>query len=84
MQAYTDDYYDYGNLVQSIINKYRQSVNPNVWIHSLDLAGYGTSAVDLNNKTALLSGWNERILKLLPLLETDKNSLLNTLRNYSP
>lgn len=83
MQAYTDDYCDCGNLAQSAINKYRQSVNPNVWIHSLDLAGYGTSAVDLNSKTALLSGWNERILKLLPLLETDKNSLLNTLRNYS-
>lgn len=50
------------SLAQSV-RKYREQVNPNVFVHSVDLAAHGKSAVDPRDpRTNVVSGFSEKVL----------------------
>ena len=62
-------------------NAYKRKYNPNCKCYSVDLAGYGT--LQLPEKDVYcLAGFSEKIFDLMALLESDKNALVNTIRNY--
>jgi hypothetical protein len=56
--------------VQSMIGQYRREVNPNVFIHSINLSGHGQSQLwPADDRTHMLSGWSEQIFRLVRDLE---------------
>lgn len=76
MQAYNHD-----RMVQSYINKYRQTINPNLWVHSIDLAGYGTTQF-IGKNTNLMSGWSDKTLEFIHLVEEGIDSLVKKIEKY--
>lgn len=59
--------------MQSMIDRYRQAVNPNCAVYSINLSGYGQSQVRPTDKrTHLLSGWSEKLVNMIQDLELDQ------------
>ena len=89
MQAYTEKvYYGWGysrsevqETPQKIIEQYRKEVNPNVFVHSVDLAGYGTVQF-IGKNTNLIGGWSERVLQFIQLAEEGMDTLVKEIESY--
>ena len=54
--------------IQSYADKYRSTLNPNLWVHAIDLQGYGTQQFCGKN-TNFIAGWGERVLEFINLAE---------------
>lgn len=64
--------------------KYQRNVNPDVYIYSVDLAGYGFSSVPENAKnTVKVAGFSDKIFNYISLFETDHRTMLNDIENYT-
>ena len=51
-----------GTQAEGIMNSYRKLVNPNCYLHSFDLAGYGSSLSEQSDtKTNLVAGFSEKL-----------------------
>lgn len=49
-------------------------MNPDCWVYSVNLAGYGQSQLRPgDNRTHLLSGWSEKLLDMIRDLEAGRN-----------
>ncbi|MFA5130624.1 MAG: TROVE domain-containing protein [Patescibacteria group bacterium] len=84
MQCYCTNMYSSGSLAEELA-KYRSSVNPQVYVYSVDLAGYGTSQFHSDDpRVALLSGWSERLLEYIPLFETDGIQAVDRIARWEP
>jgi hypothetical protein len=76
--------YSDGSLAEEL-RKYRSSVNPEVFMHSVDLAGHGTSQFPQDERrVALLAGWSERLLEFLPLVEADGAQAVDRISSWEP
>lgn len=76
---------DYGNSLQKSFLEYQRTVNPDVYLYSCDLAGYGTTQVDLNNPHVVkVAGWSDRILQYIGLYEGDRRSIVEEIRQIDP
>lgn len=83
MQCYDSDDRCHGYSLAEELRKYRSSVNPNVFLHSVDLAGYGTSQFPQDERrVALLAGWSERLLEFLPLFEADGTQAIERISRW--
>ena len=81
MQAYGDDIYSYANDdCQGWTNKYRTKV-PQLWVHSVDLAGHGTTKV-CGNKVNLITGWSDKVLNFIHVVEEGGADLIKTIEEY--
>jgi len=50
--------------VPKLVNEYRRSVNPNVNVFLVQIAGYSDSIMpDFYNKTYIIGGWSDQLLK---------------------
>lgn len=59
--------------MQSMVDKYRQAVNPNCFVYSVNLSGHGQSQLRPgDDRTHLLSGWSEKLLDMIRQLEAGK------------
>ncbi|MDD3040556.1 TROVE domain-containing protein [Bacteroides sp.] len=68
--------------VSSLFDRYLHEVNPNCRIYSIDLAGYGTAQVNIQNPNVyLLAGWSEKILNLIPMVETE--DMVSIIESYT-
>ena len=74
--------YNYDRATQSLVDRYRREVNPNVWVHSFDLAGYGTQQFQ-GNRVNLVAGWSEKSLEFMSLAEKGMETLVQTIENYA-
>ncbi|MBI5654946.1 TROVE domain-containing protein [Candidatus Uhrbacteria bacterium] len=73
-----------GSLAEEL-RKYRSSVNPEVFMHSVDLAGHGTSQFPQDERrVALLAGWSERLLEALPLFEAGGTQAVDRISGWQP
>jgi len=76
--------YGDGSLAEEL-RKYRSSVNPSVFLHSVDLAGYGTAQFPQNERrVALLAGWSEKLVEFLPLFEADGTQAVDRISHWEP
>lgn len=76
--------YSDGSLAEEL-RKYRSSVNPSVFLHSVDLAGYGTSQFPQDERrVALLAGWSEKLIESLPLFEADGTQAVDRINGWEP
>ena len=78
----SDNMCNYGlRTTQSIANKYREAVNPNLWIHAIDLQGYGTQQFS-GKRTNIIAGWSEKVFDFILLAEQGEGSLEKTIAEY--
>lgn len=51
--------------VQSMLDRYRQQVNPNLQVYSINLNGHAQSQLRTSTNNHLLSGWSEQIFNII-------------------
>lgn len=59
---------------------WRSRMAPNAWIHSIDLAGYGTAQLQGGN-ISLIAGWSEQVLALLPMMEAGTDAFIRAIES---
>lgn len=53
---------------QSLVDQYRNTVNKDLWVHAIDLQGYGTQQF-IGGKTNIIAGWSDRVLEYISKVE---------------
>lgn len=71
----------YGSVCQQYVDEYRKKVNPNVWVHAIDLMGYGTQQFH-GPKVNIIAGWSEKVLGFIHIAEEGTGSLIEKIENY--
>lgn len=61
---------------QFYLEEYQRFINPNVWIHIIDTAGYPTQQFK-GERVNYISGWSEKVLQFIPLVEKGVNNLIS-------
>lgn len=75
------DWRGYKKTCQSLVTQYRNEVNPNLWVHAVDLQGYGTQQFNGKN-TNIIAGWSERLLEFISLAEKGMSNQVKAIENY--
>jgi len=70
-----------GKTVQSNFDKYNSQVNPDCWVHAIDLQGYGTQQF-MGAKTNIIAGWSEKVFDFIQLAERGIENLVKKIENY--
>ncbi len=68
--------------VQTLADEYRKESGCDIWVHAIDLQGYGTQQFH-GKKTNIIAGWSEKIFDFINLAEQGENSLVQTIDNYT-
>ena len=71
----------YSQTCQSFIDKYKKEVNKNIWVHAIDLQGYGTQQF-IGENTNIIAGWNEKIFEFINLAEKGIDNQVKFIENY--
>ena len=73
--------YGYGHVCQKYVEDYKRRINPEVWVHAIDMQGYGTQQFQ-GERVNILAGWNEKILDFIYEVEQGTDSLIRKIENY--
>ncbi|MHC1685805.1 MAG: TROVE domain-containing protein [Clostridiaceae bacterium] len=73
--------YGYGRVCQKYVEEYKLKVNPKVWVHCIDMQGYGTQQFCGENVN-IIAGWNEKILDFIYQSEEGFGDLVDEIENY--
>ena len=73
--------YWYEYTCQTLVDKYRKTINPNLWVHAIDLQGYGTQQF-IGAKTNIIAGWSEKILEFIQLAEEGIDTQVKRINDY--
>jgi len=66
-----ESYFGKKATMQSMVDRYRQAVNKDCYVYSVNLSGHGQSQLRPNDdRTHLLSGWSEKLLDMIQDIET--------------
>ena len=60
--------------IQSLADEYRRNVNPDCWVHGVDLQGYGTQQF-IGGRTNIITGWSEKLLDFIKIAEDGLDTL---------
>ena len=71
----------YGNTVQTYADRYRGKTGNNIWVHAIDLMGYGTQQF-AGPKTNIIAGWSEKVFDFILLAEQGEGNLEKTIAKY--
>jgi hypothetical protein len=63
--------------ITKVVSDYRKSFNPELFVHSVDLVGYGTSMFNADGKLATYAGFSEKMFTLMAQAEQDPNILVS-------
>lgn len=64
---------------------YRREVNPECFIYSVDLHGYGTAVAPENQKNfCIMGGYSDKIFDFISNFEADKATMLGAVEAWSP
>lgn len=66
---------------QALIEEYKKKINPNVWVHAIDMQGYGTQQFAGKNVN-IMAGWNEKIFDFISSSEQGVGTLINKISSY--
>jgi hypothetical protein len=68
-----EEYFGKKATMQSMVDRYRQAINKNCYVYSINLNGHCQSQLrPSGERTYLLSGWSEKLLDLIRDLEAGK------------
>lgn len=68
-------------IVQSYADEYRKTSGNNIWVHAVDLQGYGTQQFH-GQKTNIIAGWSEKVLDFINLAEQGEGTLEKAIAEY--
>ena len=68
--------------VQSIADEYRKQTGNDIWVHAIDLQGYGTQQFH-GSKTNIIAGWSEKVFEFIKLAEQGEGNLERTIESYT-
>ena len=68
--------------VQVIADQYRKQSGNDIWVHAIDLAGYGTQQFS-GPKTNIIAGWSEKVFDFILLAEQGEGRLEKTIAEYT-
>lgn len=68
--------------VQAIADEYRKARGHDIWVHAIDLQGYGTQQF-YGKKTNIIAGWSEKVFDFIKLAEQGEGTLENTIQQYT-
>lgn len=71
-----------GTTCQVLADEYRKTINKNLWIHAIDLQGYGTQQF-IGGKTNIIAGWSERLLEFIALAEEGLSTQVKKIEKYA-
>lgn len=71
----------YGVRCQSYVEEYKRKINPKVWVHAIDMMGYGTQQFNGKNVN-IIAGWNEKVLEFIYQTEKGVDTLMNKIEGY--
>ena len=72
----------YGAPVQRLADEYRMRTGNNIWVHAIDLQGYGTQQFH-GSKTNIIAGWSEKVFDFIKLAEQGESNLEKTIEQYT-
>jgi precorrin-6B methylase 2 len=73
--------FNWSNTCEHLAAEYRRKVNSELWVHAIDLQGYGTQQFD-GARTNIIAGWSEKVLDFISLAETDRAKQVEMIENY--
>lgn len=68
--------------VQAYADQYRKETKNNIWVHAIDLQGYGTQQF-AGPKTNIIAGWSEKVFDFILVAEQGESNLEKTIQNYT-
>lgn len=68
-------------VVQSYADQYRKITGNDIWVHAIDLQGYGTQQF-CGPKTNIIAGWSEKVFDFINLAEQGEGTLERTISEY--
>lgn len=68
--------------VNTLANEYRTKTGNNIWVHAIDLQGYGTQQF-AGERTNVMAGWSEKVFDFINLAEQGENTLEKAIENYT-
>ena len=74
--------YGWSSPVQTLADKYRRTTGNDIWVHAIDLQGYGTQQFH-GAKTNIVAGWSERVFEFIKLAEQGESNLEKTIEQYT-
>lgn len=67
--------------IQSIADEYRRISGNNIWVHAIDLQGYGTQQFH-GPRTNIIAGWSEKVFDFILLAEQGEGTLGKAIEAY--
>ena len=67
--------------VNSLAEDYRKITGNDIWVHAVDLQGYGTQQFH-GKKTNIIAGWSEKIFDFINLAEQAEGTLEKSINEY--
>lgn len=68
--------------VQTIADEFRKKSGDDIWVHAIDLQGYGTQQFH-GSKTNIIAGWSEKVMDFILLAEQGEGTLEKTIEQYT-
>lgn len=70
-----------GRPVQALADEYRHNTGNNIWVHAIDLQGYGTQQFH-GPRTNMVAGWSEKVFQFIQIAEQGEGTLAKTIEAY--
>lgn len=67
--------------VQALADEYRRITGDDIWVHAIDLQGYGTQQFH-GAKTNVIAGWSEKVFDFILLAEQGEGTLEKAIEAY--
>jgi hypothetical protein len=67
--------------VQTLADEYRTKSGNNIWVHAIDLQGYGTQQF-AGTRTNIIAGWSEKVFDFIALAEKGEGNLEKKIEAY--
>lgn len=71
----------YSDPVQVLADRYRNESGNDIWVHAIDLQGYGTQQFH-GKKTNIIAGWSEKVFDFIHLAEQGEGTLEKSIATY--
>ena len=68
--------------VQALADEYRRISGNDIWVHAIDLQGYGTQQFH-GKKTNIVAGWSEKVFEFIKLAEQGESTLEKAIESYT-
>ena len=67
--------------VQHYADEYRRQSGRNVWVHAIDIMGYGTQQF-AGPKTNIIAGWSEKVFEFISMAEEGAGDIVRKVSEY--